>query len=770
MKTKFFYGMTALATLGLAACTSEDLPVDNGKPGSSDGNESYYVSVAIHGNMGSGTRAGGSNGNPQENYGEDNSQTDFGNGTGNESKVKNAYFVFYNENGEVVGNIVNVDLGAPTQAPTPSGTVEDYYYKVVRVDTYKGQGKPKQVMCYINPVSSASLQNPLSQIETVTRELVVTGSMGTDDEGQPKDERYFPMSNSVYYNYTPGNPPSGDPTKPVIAVPIGDDQVFETEKAAQDAATAGQATDATPEQKAKILNIYMERYAAKLTLTIGNDAIKPYVTSSKNDAGEDVTVNFVFKVDGWALNAEAKQTYAVKNFRVQGTGGEILPDNYTWTLLNGRINANNLPWTGGAVTDPGTNVLDWGTQAWQWNNPAYHRSYWACSPAYFQKNYPEVADDLYERDADGNIVMVDGQKKLADSPQKYYSYWDIVGKPAAEGETAIPKQGFTDTDGQTAHYFRETTVGVPALASQNPAAAVASVVLAGHYEISVNGAAPITNTTFYTYLRDANNNPYVYFDNNEDADTDAGMIASNVTGTTSLYKRFLQQQTTLYKKTSNGDGTFTYSLLSIDTPADLALLVDLTKVSEISADVKDLATGDAYPMKLADRQRTLQLRGGALPATEVYVANGNGYKLLVTAKSENADEAEGQITVDEANVALMNQVGYAICYTAGAGFFNIPVKHYGWYRAGNTQKNVTEGTTTSPNTKNINWNIVRVGDFGIVRNHSYQLTINSITGLATGIGNKTTPIVPPADTKDYYMAYRVNILKWAIVPNQGVDL
>lgn len=58
----------------------------------------------------------------------------------------------------------------------------------------------------------------------------------------------------------------------------------------------------------------------------------------------------------------------------------------------------------------------------------------------------------------------------------------------------------------------------------------------------------------------------------------------------------------------------------------------------------------------------------------------------------------------------------------------------------------------------------------MVRNHSYSINISSITGLATGIAGVDDPIVPPAETKDYYVAYKVRILKWAVVPVQNVDL
>ena len=58
----------------------------------------------------------------------------------------------------------------------------------------------------------------------------------------------------------------------------------------------------------------------------------------------------------------------------------------------------------------------------------------------------------------------------------------------------------------------------------------------------------------------------------------------------------------------------------------------------------------------------------------------------------------------------------------------------------------------------------------MVRNHSYQMNVTEIVGLASGIGDDDTPIVPPSTTEDYFMAYSVNILKWAIVPVQNVQL
>lgn len=59
---------------------------------------------------------------------------------------------------------------------------------------------------------------------------------------------------------------------------------------------------------------------------------------------------------------------------------------------------------------------------------------------------------------------------------------------------------------------------------------------------------------------------------------------------------------------------------------------------------------------------------------------------------------------------------------------------------------------------------------GIVRNHEYQVTINSISGLGTPVFDPDKVIVPehPKDLH-FYLAAKVNILKWKVV-SQSVDL
>lgn len=63
-----------------------------------------------------------------------------------------------------------------------------------------------------------------------------------------------------------------------------------------------------------------------------------------------------------------------------------------------------------------------------------------------------------------------------------------------------------------------------------------------------------------------------------------------------------------------------------------------------------------------------------------------------------------------------------------------------------------------------------VAECGIVRNHWYKVTLNSITGLGTPVYDKDKTIDPttPKD-ENTYLAARVNVLQWRVV-SQTVDL
>lgn len=707
-KINHYLGAIAVAglSLGFAACSSEDI-VGPDDPNNTDVERTLYVNVAIHGDA-AGSRASSDNGAPDEGNTDTNgNMTDFANGTGVESQVNSVYLVFYDANGSVVGNITQIQ-GDFTQQTGANGTIESQMNKVVEVTLRQGQAEPTQVMCYINPVNSADLMNPLSEMQLVTRNKVTNNN-----------DQEFPMSNSVYYN-ADGNIQ--------IAAVIPKDALHTTQQAANEALTG---TD--PNKK---VTIYVERYAAKLTVSqIATPAV--YETCTTEDAPlsttiKEIPVNLTFNVKGWALNGEAKYTYPVKSFRQFSTAGQILPDNYTYNDLNARINAQNAKFT---LNDDGTWTIDNGTtlsaaDSWAWNNSNYNRSYWACSPVYFQATYPEVLDD-YDAET---------------SNQTFVTY----EQAAKSGLTA-----------KSIYYCKETTSGIPALRSKNPNAAIPSVILVGEYQISVNGTAVDPATTFYTYVNTNKTfsskndqgdveqiaHPSVYFEVADGSKTAASAVNNGL----SMQKRFLHQTTVLYKK--NDAGAF----VRMTVAENLETMASITELATPSKEVLTTtdAEGNVQIAKFAARARTLQIIAGA-NTTEIYV-NDNGTPKNIKQTAAEVTDPNTEISLTDANRILWQNVGSCNRYDGGAGFFNIPVKHLGWYRKGNTETA-------------IDFAKVRVGDLGIVRNHTYNISIDAITGLAAGIGSQDQEIIPPADTKKVFMAYSINVLRWAVVPTQHVEL
>lgn len=63
-----------------------------------------------------------------------------------------------------------------------------------------------------------------------------------------------------------------------------------------------------------------------------------------------------------------------------------------------------------------------------------------------------------------------------------------------------------------------------------------------------------------------------------------------------------------------------------------------------------------------------------------------------------------------------------------------------------------------------------IAEYGIVRNHSYQISLNSIRGFGTPVydpDKEIDPVVPSDDLT--YLAARINVLSWRVVPST-VDL
>lgn len=145
------------------------------------------------------------------------------------------------------------------------------------------------------------------------------------------------------------------------------------------------------------------------------------------------------------------------------------------------------------------------------------------------------------------------------------------------------------------------------------------------------------------------------------------------------------------------------------------------------------------------------------PANRVTVQISEGYKGDVYEISVNP--ADGELAYTPSTVTAINEklasfVGQAMQYNSRKAFFYVPIKHH-----------------TSRTENFIAAKDIETGNYGIVRNHSYQLTINKIEGLAIGVKESGTELLLPSpnETQTYNVDASLNVLAWHVM-GQSVNL
>ena len=125
--------------------------------------------------------------------------------------------------------------------------------------------------------------------------------------------------------------------------------------------------------------------------------------------------------------------------------------------------------------------------------------------------------------------------------------------------------------------------------------------------------------------------------------------------------------------------------------------------------------------------------------TPILAADPTGTKKYYT-KSLTGTYTE--VSKDDVNAAI--GADKAEIRTEGKAYYYVPIKHL--------------GTTGN------------LGEYGIVRNHFYKITLNGIKGFGTPVYNPAKEIDPIVPTySNTYLAARVQVLQWRVV-NQNVSL
>lgn len=664
-------GVIGLAALGLTGCSHDDLPKQAEVV---DHDQTRYLAVAISSPTNYMTRAEGDN---------------FEYGTAEENKVNSLYFVFYDADGKVVSyKNMNGTGSNPTDNAT-NNNVARFWTSVVPIEMTRGQKVPQYVMCFVNPVEIADLTTKtLTDLDLETRSAVKTGNG-------------FAMSNSVYYGF---NPVTGQNHVRVMATPILEGKLFSTEQEAENALK----TDA-------ILDIYVERYAAKINLTMTPDALgEGYPVKLINEDGTFKESKITFTPEYWRPNAVDRTTYVTKAFATSpNADGSVTNVNATYAAVNEAF--LNTGMSGEGLTG--------------WNDPTNFRSYWGCSPSYYANAYPECSDNITDQGARPYDLKYFRYNELENGVN---TAGQTVGDPAIKWDN---DKGFTG-----AFYSRETTASIANIhggTADNPVnskAVVASAVIVGNYAINPEDKSADADPEGTFYLYGKNQGVDICYQN-----------------LSSVKNAMIGNQAVLF---TDIEGT--------DPVTDAQYFVVKHPAQEVRANYNNAVSG---------RLVTLQLTAETLAEKDaVYyydeeANDGEGGYVPISATDE--DLANKLIA---ANRLLWASTSTAQIFYKGLAFFSVPIRHLGWDKNVDANAPLLTENTTSGRPSVYNWGNLRLGDLGVVRNHVYNLEITAINGLGIGLENETQPMVPPMDPDNYYVAARLNVLQWRIVGKQSVTL
>ena len=630
-----------LACSAMVACTNDDV-IENHENQVKDGEKAYVV-VNINNAGGYGSRA-----------------ADGGLAHGDEHEIKTVNFYFYSAEGTYIteGTVTNID-GTDVNETLPY--VEFKTKTVVVLNDLAQKGTPKYVLAVLNqPTSNFDLTGKsISDVQEV-----IMGSLTEVDEygytmSTIDNKKYYIMSNSTYQSTT-----DVDQTG-FFATTIDEEQFLE-----QPIMSEAELQKITP------VEIYVERLAAKVQLSLGEDVNTEAlsgvegtffklneintVTSSDDDLAGSPK-QYYAQIVGWNLNATNKQTNLVKSV---DTSFANLEDETAYET------------------------------SYKWNDPLQRRSYWG-----YSWNYNDAAqvypDNFKAADDNGTNQGTDG-KNGTTTASKYaldYVKW-------SELENEIDQ----------VDYCAENTNTKTILEDQNFHAAATEILLAA--KIVDEKGIPVELFRYDNVLYDKAN--YI---NRLFAKVNPQICYQTNTGTDDAPE-------------------YTYTYI---TANDVVPTIVNENDGKVSVSFALRATEDG----VYTQQTWGSLSGETFTvdtdADATVTALNNAFKVLFD-KERDAD-----------------QTAYVLAdhYNGGMMYYNIPIEH------------LRLGDGTPYTNGKIN---VAEAEYGVVRNHWYQVTVNKIENLGTAVHDAEEDIIPTKDENvRYYVAARINVLSWKVV-RQGVDL
>ncbi len=734
---KLFLALCVCA--GLCACSSDDDLISSSSVDTAEGSVAYLTVNLKDVNSSTRAESGG-----------------FAYGTAKEQFVTTAHFYFYDENGNYMakgsiitnGNINNGRDGITGTANNAEPVENIEWESNTVVAVYGLELDDKHSL----PTKMLTILNQPDDFDPIHMTLdEATSALSAAKDGYAYSKVSFVMSTSVYtdngaiINYT-----ALDPEKNFAPEPIN------------------LAADYGTSSEYKAVDVYVERLAAKVTANVGTltnavittdgDTLYNITDYVKDEFANGAPEGGVYvKLEGFAVNGVARDAYMVKN----------ISDYSSWSGLT-----------------------------FTWNGASNFRSYWAESPNYGKTDvtYPTSSlgnTNLNERSSDESLWLnpylryvtlkasdIDdtGNSILKDLGDAAYcgentNTTTVLGDATSNGITNLLVKGqvYTTKDDQYVpldlieYHGMYFTVDdflnkcVDDVVDYDFTVLVAEVIKA--LEANYEGLS-----SYLEELNDAIIHDAVYV---SEAVTNHKVTSTNKPSSVSKFDGSLLS---LYNENDGKVDLFFNGAEQYYGSDGTGSQVEPTLCG------KYLASNIVYPAKPAsltnyefyfhvdyDKLSTATQLGASLLSLIVQI-DGEWYLPLdnsfyfTSSKTFDDPNWTGDhvytlrnfflraITVEADGIDTEFGSIYPNYFKDGLMYYHVPIEHL--------------GTTTD--------DTLVEGQYGIVRNHYYNITITSLENFGRGIADEDEVIVPQPDITYYYLGANINILSWKHI-TQGVD-
>lgn len=629
------------------------------------------------------------------------------NGTPAEQEIKEILFVFYNSDYQYVGNATHVPgTGEMTSQTTTDGGT-----------TTPISGSIESILKFTVPVTvAAGSTKPAYVMAYVNPTKKATDDLLNDYYtalGAFRELDDVLPGGTVKGGFTMNNSvhyeEENDDELPTIAISLTEGAGLYT------SLEEAQKPDATS------VIIYVERVVAKVTMD-EIAVVADKITENTVEDSDGTRYTLDFDVKGWGLSNLERRTFLVKNFREEkyknpdpnksGFDNPLIFRNFAYKALNDRL--NNAEDETRSLTNPSWNFNVPSSTTDNWSKSG-HRTFWALSPSYYHNKelfFPAYADEIY---GEGKAKNDDGNDKK--SALVYRTFNDIYDVTNSK----IGRYGVENKAGGSTQYTLEHTMQAGMVTDYQKRAVTCAVVV-GKYTLKSNNT-DVTYDNFY--LRKIM--------------TDSGIKNIIYPSDDAMKKEYLKNNSTLYIKNPS---------YTVGGTEKEYIPVPFESGETKNEYYADFVIEHPYIAESPVPSRYVTLKLNDITKHTYYYQNAED--AFVDVKSADLPTVNSALYNN-----LIGMLGGIEEYHQGYAYFEIPVRHL-W---GTSNGDIgSEGFAA------------QLGQYGIVRNHAYNIKVTAIKGIGIGISDPEAPIVPNIENDNYSVKTEIRVQRWRMVPTQEVTL